>query len=206
MVWPAPEHADEGGPVVVAEGIFATTLIATPDGWCTADSLHPGARVLTFDGGAQRLTGHHILPFAQAPTSFWPLLVPSWAMDNRDEIILLPEQKVLIEADLAEDLYGDPFALIPARALEGWHGIQRCRPPEAATAVQLRFSRHQVIYASRGLLLSCAGDPLADSDVLATGYASYSLAQAEHLMACLMAEEAGAALRLAEQHRPGATA
>lgn len=206
MIWPEPKHGDEGGPAVVADGIFATTLIATPDGWCQAGSLRPGAHLLTFDGGAQRITGWQIVPFSQTPTSFWPLLIPSWAMDNRDEIILLPEQKVLIEADIAEDLYGDPFALIPARALEGWRGIQRCRPPEAAAAVQLRFSQHQVIYASRGLLLSCAGDPLTDSNWQTTGYASYSLGQAEHLMACLMAEEAGAALHLAEQHRPGATA
>ncbi|MDO8885278.1 Hint domain-containing protein [Pseudotabrizicola sp.] len=201
MVWQEPEQEQQGGPLVVAEGVFATTLIATPGGWRLAGDLRPGTQVLTFDAGTQCVTQVHSLPCDEAPADFWPLRVPCWAMDNRDEVILLPEQKVLIEADVAEDLYGDPFALIPARALEGWRGIERCRPLEVAIAVQLSFARHQVIYASRGVLLSCGADPFADSDWRAVPYSSYSLAQAQHLIACLMAEETGAALRSAEQRR-----
>ncbi|MDP4031307.1 MAG: hypothetical protein Q8P60_00375, partial [Pseudorhodobacter sp.] len=133
---------------------------------------------------------------------FWPVLVPVWALDNRQELVLLPEQKVLIKADVAEDLYGDPFALIPARALEGWRGIARCRPPPMA--LQIRFARHQVIYANGGVLLSCAGEAPAHSDWRAPPpFSSYSLAQAQHLVACLMAEETGAALREAGQRRAG---
>ena len=37
-------------------------------------------------------------------------------------------------ADIAETLYGDPFALIPSQALEGWRGITRWRPPQGAAA------------------------------------------------------------------------
>ncbi|WP_158569173.1 Hint domain-containing protein [Pseudotabrizicola alkalilacus] len=206
MVWPEPEQAEQGGPSVVAEGIFATTPIATPGGWRAAGELTPGAQVMTFDAGCQPVMRALVLAFENAPRGLWPLLVPAWAMDNREELVLLPEQKVLIEADVAEDLYGDPFALIPARALEGLRGIARCRPPPLAVAVQLQFAQHQVIYASRGVLLSCGGDPLADAGWRARAYSSYSLAQAQHLIACLMAEETGVALRMAEQHRPGSRA
>ena len=206
MIWPMPERAELGGPLVVAEGILGTTLLATPEGWLPAGALKPGSQVVTFDSGNQTVTRALRFPLDDLPPAFWPLRIPSWAMDNREELMLMPEQKVLIEADCAEDLYGDPFALIPARALDGWRGIERCRPPPIAAAVQLHFARHQVIYASRGVLLSCAGDAMADSDWQARDYSICSLEQARHLIACLTAEEAGAALRMAEQHRPGSLA
>ena len=203
MVWPEPEGAQQGGPSVVAEGIVGTTPIATPRGWCAAADLFAGAQVMTFDAGCQPVVQARMLDIFDPPRGFWPLHLPAWAMDNRDELMLLPDQRVLIEADAAEDLYGDPFALIPARALEGWRGISRCRPPTVARAVHLQFARHQVIYASRGVLVSCGGDPIADSDWRAAPYSSYSVAQAQHLIACLMAEETGAALRSVAQRRSG---
>jgi hypothetical protein len=129
--------------------------------------------------------------------------VPAWALDNREEITLLPEQKVLIEADVAEELYGDPFALVPAQALEGWRGIARRRPPPTFSVVQLGFASPHVLYASRGLLLSCPGDPFADGGWADQGYCTYSLAQARHLVACMIAEDAGAALSRSRQHQPG---
>lgn len=203
MIWPMSAGAGQDGPSVVAEGILATTPIATPDGWRPAGDLQTGAQVMTFDSGNQTVSQALTLPLEDPPPEFWPLRIPPWAMDNREEVLLLPEQKVLIESDCAEDLFGDPFALIPARALEGWRGIERCRPPPLLAAVQLRFVRHQVIYASRGVLLSCAGDALAESDWQARDYSICSLAQAQHMIVCFMAEEAGAALRRAEQHRQG---
>lgn len=195
MDWREPEDQDEPAVMAVAEGILATTRIATPDGWLPAGSLLPGTPVLTFDNGARAVVTTHFLPLGRTPESLWPLEVPQWALDNREEVILLPEQRVLIEADLAEDLYGDPFALIPAQALEGWRGIARCRPPEGAGAVVLGFERPEVIYASRGLLLSCPGPLMAEQALGEGTHSPYTLAQARHLVACLMAEEVGAALR-----------
>ncbi len=206
MIWHKPEIAERSGPSVVAEGILSSTSIATPTGWRPAGSLVPGTLVLTFDGGPQPVRSAHLAALGGAHPSLWPLLVPAWALDNREELILLPEQKVLIEADIAEELYGDPFALIPAQALEGWRGIARCRPPMGTAAVQIGFDEPQVVYASRGVLLSCPGDPFAEMDWLQSSHSSYSLTQARHLMACMMAEEAGAALRHAGQHQIGLAA
>ena len=206
MVWLGPESTERSGPSVVAEGIVATTPIATPDGWRPAGCLLPGAEVMTFDNGPQRIRSAQILPMGAAHPSHWPLLVPAWSLDNRDDLVLLPEQKILLEADLAEELYGDPFALIPAQALIGWRNIDRWRPPEGAAAVILGFDAPQMIYASRGILLCCAGDPLGETDWQDGLHTSYSLTQARHLVACLVAEEAGAALRVAGQHQIKASA
>lgn len=203
MSWLGLDIAEPAGPSVAACGILATTPIATPGGWRPAGSLAPGSSVLTFDDGVQPVVQAAALPVGDAPSHLWPLLVPAWAMDNRDDIVLLPEQRVLIEADMAEDLYGSCFGLVPAQALEGWRGITRLRPPQATVAVQFAFARPAILYASRGVLLSCPGDPMADADWRDTPYASYTLAQARHLVACLMAEETGAALHAAGQPLPG---
>ena len=203
MVWRRSQIREQAGPSVVAEGIVTTTPIATPDGWRPAGSLVPGSVVLTFDAGPQQVTSAHVMAMGQAYPSHWPLLVPAWALDNRDDLVLLPEQKVLIEADVAEDLYGDPFALISAQSMEGWRGIVRWRPPEGAAVEVLGFARPQVVYASGGVLLSCHGDPFAEGELSEPLHITYSLGQARHLIACLMAEEAGAALREVGQHPLG---
>jgi hypothetical protein len=203
MVWLGPENAELSEPSVIAEGIVSATLIATPEGWRAAGSLGPGARVLTFDHGPQAVVSAHIQPISGVFPSHWPLLVPSWALDNREDLVLLPEQKLLIEADVAETLFGDPFALIPAVAMDGWRGIGRWRPTDGMAAVVLGFAEPQLIYASRGVLLSCPGDPFAVGDWYAPGLAACSLTQARHLIACLMAEEAGAALRKRGQRQFG---
>ena len=203
MVWLGPESRETGGASVVADGIFVTTPIATPEGWRPAGSLFPGAWVVTFDGGNQRVTQAQVLPFGDTPPAFWPLRIPAWALDNREEIILMPEQKILLEADVAEDLYGDPFALIPAQTLEGWRGIGRVRPADGSASVLLGFAAPQVVYASRGVLLSCPADAMTEVDWHQPTYCHYTLAQARHLVACLMAEETGAALREAGQHLTG---
>lgn len=197
-----------GGQSVRADGILSGMPIATPQGWRAVESLVPGDAVLTFEGGAQVLGQVDIHPFDTAttlcPRPFWPLHVPLWALDNRVDILLLPEQVVLIESDAAEDLYGDPFALIPAAALLGYRGIELCRPAEGAQVVRLGFAADQIIYAARGALLSCpalhldlgtgAGRLAAQAD-----YPRLSEPQARALIACLMAEDLGAGLRRAGQ-------
>lgn len=195
MVWMGTERPISSAATVVAEGLFAMTPVATPDGWIAAGDLGPGDMVLTFDNGIQPVEAIYTAPFNEGPSEFWPLRVPAWALDNRDEIILLPQQKILLESDIAEELFGDPFALIPAEALEIWRGIARFKPSASEDVIQLRFDAPQIIYASRGVLLSCAGQDWVREDWGNPGFTDCSTSQARHLVACLMAEEAGATLR-----------
>lgn len=206
MVWMGPDTPARSALPVVAEGLFAATPVATPSGWCPAGDLSPGDLVLTFDDGPQPLNSVYETVIAEPPPALWPLRVPVWALDNRDEILLLPQQRVLIEADQAENLFGDPFALIPAEALEPWRGICRARPLGGEVVVQLTFARPQILYASRGVLLSCAGEDWVALETGPTtqaaswadpGHTVCSPEQSRHLVACLMAEEAGAELAAA---------
>lgn len=203
MVWAKGRNFDlseESWPgAILAEGILSATKIATPDGWVPAATLTAGMTVLTFDAGEQPVASVRLHAMGQAQMALWPLLVPAWALDNREPLLLLPEQKLLVEADCAEALFGDPFALIPAAALEGWRGITRVRPEPNSMVVTLGFDMPQVIYASRGTLMACPGSPLSglvlDGLRNCADYSSFTLAQAQQLVACMIAEETGAVLR-----------
>jgi hypothetical protein len=190
-------EADEGHQVTPRDGIPATARIATPRGWLPAAALHPGQEVLTTDAGAVRLRGLSHARGGSLPRLFWPVCLPPLSLGNRAALVLPPDQRVLVEADVAEDLYGDPLALIPARALVGWRGIAQMPPGAVARIdlVRLAFERPQIVYAEGATLLWCPG-PAEGAEARATlGYVPFPYGQARHLVACLIAEESGRALR-----------
>ena len=158
---PAESGAWDSGPAnsIPAEGIVSGTVIGTGLGWRAVEAIAVGDQVLTFDHGLMPVTGvrreRSGAGARNLPQHLWPLLVPSGAIGNRQALTLLPEQHVMIEADLLEDLYGDPFALLPALALEGWRGVEPLWPPEALDPVTLSFAHPQLVYAAGGSLLLC---------------------------------------------------
>lgn len=192
MLWLDKSRIDDHSAAVVAEGLYALTPIATPEGWVRAGSLVPGAEVLTFDGGPIRIAtvSTHRLD-SRAPRSAWPLQVPSGVLGNTEPAVLLPEQGVMVDSDLAEDLFGEPFVTVPASALDGWRGIIRV-PPLAQTVVKLAFDAPALIYAGGDMIVVCPGLPilsLAHGDV-STSVPPLGPTAARHLVACMMAEEA----------------
>ncbi|MCE6961287.1 Hint domain-containing protein [Cereibacter sphaeroides] len=189
---------------VQVEGVFGGTRIATPEGWRPVEQLRRGDAVLTVDGPPQplRLARHNRIRPAGWPVSLGPLLVPPGALDNRESLLLLSGQHVLLECDLAEVQCGEPFALVPAAALDGFRGIFRVTPPAETVAVSLGFAQEELVYAAGSTLLRCGGTEPAENPVQAMltrarggRSPALSLEQAAHLIACLVAEEAGAALR-----------
>jgi hypothetical protein len=188
----------------VTEGLLAGTPLATPDGWRLVEEIGPGDLVLTFDGGPRRVQAVQSALVEAGrlhwPMSHWPLAVPARVLGNRDRFRLLPDQAVLLDCDLAEDMFGDPFALIPAAALQGWRGIAP-EPPEAREQVVTPvMAEDEVIYAAGGALIWCPGDQPAGLPMAhnprgdRAGYAPLSLASARELVACLIAQDVGAAL------------
>ncbi|MCC6001028.1 MAG: Hint domain-containing protein [Pararhodobacter sp.] len=174
-------HDGSGGSMTVG-GICAGTLVATEMGWLAVQDLRAGDRVVTFDNGmapVQEVAISRLATHAgRLPRAFWPLRVPTKALGNRQEMLLQPEQAVLLESDAAEALYGDPFVLIHAAALEGYHGIKRVAPPAELQIVSLRFRDDQVIYANGMVLIHCpAGAPrfvqTAGEVTMAGGAGSY---------------------------------
>ncbi|AML50223.1 Hint domain-containing protein [Falsihalocynthiibacter arcticus] len=135
-------------------GMISGTRVATQFGWRDVTKIVPGDRVLTLDGGLQVVKAVRHEQVAQIPGDSL-LKVPSLALGNRETVYLLATQDVMIESDAAEDLFGDPFALIPALALEGLRGIQRVAATEELRVVAIEFAQDQVVFANIGALFLC---------------------------------------------------
>lgn len=199
MLWLDQKKFLASQPIAIAEGFFASTPVATPDGWRRAGDLQRGDGVLTFDAGCRPLcdvTQHRIGP-TPSP-AHWPLHVPAGTFGDNTALFLPPEQTVLIESDLAEEIYGEAFVTVPAMALDGWRGCTRAAPPDEVI-VSLTLDSAQLVYAGSDLLLGCAGTPTLSALIGGETPTAVPLgpAAARHLIACMLAEEAGADLRRA---------
>lgn len=150
----------------MASGLISGTRVATNIGWRSVEAIAPGDHALTFDGGMQvvrRITRSVLWSSpSSCPEHLWPLNVPVGALGNQQEMYLLPEQNVMLESDAAEDCFGDPFALIPAAALNGFRGITRVKPHEKIVVYTLHFDQEQVVFACSSALFHCPSDDLLD--------------------------------------------
>lgn len=145
------------GDGTIAEGLLAGTLIATDGGWMPVEDLRRGDRIVTFDHGLQPLRRSSRARLISRPEARQggALVVPAQALGNRRSLLLLPDQAVLMESDRAEALYGDPFTLVPASALEGHAGIRRIDLPSEVEVILLEFENDELVYAEGMVLAHC---------------------------------------------------
>ena len=176
-------------------GMIAGTKVATNLGWAPVETIRDGQQVLTFDGGLQTVVAitRHSLMADQSDVATWPLSVPAGALGNHENMTILPHQSMMIESDTAEDLTGDPFALIPAAALQGFHGISLTRPQEWVEVIQLHFAQDEIVFANIGALFLCRAQSGLLSDSAPTSYDVLPMDQAEDLVDCLALETRNAA-------------
>ena len=143
--------AYDGGLTALTHGLMAGTRVASNLGWRAIEALAVGDMVLTFDNGMQEITEiRRSTVWMDAPDTapaMWPVIVPAGALGNRQELTLLADQGVLVESDAASDMYGDPFAVIPAQSLDGVRGIYRAAPAQQIELIAVYFADEQVIYA-----------------------------------------------------------
>lgn len=172
----------------VTRGLLPQTQIATARGWMPASRLRTGDMVLTFDHGALPLVD--VVSFetdvAASPMEERAVAVPVGALENRSPLVLLPGQGVLIDCDQAEEMFGDPFALVPAAALVGLRGIAEVDMPQDAGLCP-RFAQDQLIYANGAALWLCPG--VARPGPGAPSLAPLPIDAARDLIERLIAEE-----------------
>jgi hypothetical protein len=148
---------DEGSPIT--DGLVAGTLVATATGWQPVEDLRAGDMIVTFDAGMQPLRRITRATLGTRPGDLpriaRPLSLPKGALGNRREMVLLPGQPILIETDRAEELYGDPFTLIPAVALAGHRGIATAVPQDEIEVWFLEFETDQIVYVEGTVLAHC---------------------------------------------------
>ncbi|MCA1776857.1 MAG: Hint domain-containing protein [Loktanella sp.] len=181
----------------IATGLVAGTKVATKMGWRVVEAIAPGDMVLTFDGGMQEVKNvTRQVVWAggdlRDPDS-WPLFVPAGALGNQADMSLMPGQAVLVESDTAEAVFGDPFAMIPAKALDGFRGITPTAPSPRIEVVTLEFAQDEVVFANIGALFFCPAAVDIFSDRAEATYACLTLEQADLLVSFLEEEDMGRA-------------
>ncbi|GGD27405.1 hypothetical protein GCM10011358_09600 [Sinisalibacter lacisalsi] len=189
-------------------GFTVGTRIATDQGWRPVEALAAGDRVLTFDHGAQTIAamtrGKHLAASDSLPAFAAPVDVPAGAIGNDEPMVLMPEQPVLVESDAAEAMRGDPFALLPAKALVGFRGIERFRALRPVEVITLHCENDELVFVDGGaLMLAPSTAPgIAPIDQLDSGgrpapYVTLRGREAEALVAALAKDDS---------RRPKATA
>lgn len=164
-------------------GLLAGTMVDTEFGWRRVESLVPGDRVQTFDGGLRPLTAVQHSEIDQ-PLGMGVNLVnvPAGVLDNCSDINLLAEQRVLLDLAEAEDRFGTPLVLVPAAALEGWNGVT-CRESMAfTTAVSLVFADEEVLFANTGVLLHCPTPDIAEGPEVSGFFTALNFNQSRFLL------------------------
>lgn len=182
--------------VGTSHGLLAGTHVASSLGWRTVDALAIGDNILTFDNAMQPIVEIRRdvkwRDTTAVPDSRWPVRIPTGAMGNRRDLSVLHNQGILVESDAANDPLGDPFAVVPALALEGSRGIHRVAPQHQVEIVTLFFEHDQVIYVEGGTLAYCphAGDLVSDDLGQSAGfYDVLSLHDSAFLVECMVVED-----------------
>lgn len=206
-VWDGACH---GGHAAQTSGLIAGMQVATSTGWRDVAALQEGDKVLTFDEGLQAvrriIKRWTYTDQGRTPAHLWPLFVPAGALGNRSEMTLLPEQAVMVESDAGEAMFGDPFTLMPALALEGYKGIERMRARKPVEVVILHFDREQVVFGNIGALFHCPAEEAVTIAGLMEardqpGYEVMSLTQARMFVDALIDEDAQDSVWMQEEQR-----
>jgi hypothetical protein len=182
-------------------GFVSGIHVASNRGWRAVDTLSVGDKVLTFDHGMQTVVDIQretlFAPEHSLSRSQCPVLVPKGAMNNRKDIWLMPDQGMLVESDVAIDAQGDPFAVVPARALKGLRGIRSAPQLDHLNITTLAFANDEVVYVEGGLLAFCPRPRCILTDAASPGAQLYDVLDmraARSLVECLIDEDAGGAL------------
>ncbi|WP_189799504.1 Hint domain-containing protein [Tateyamaria sp. syn59] len=183
------------GGVMTTRGLLGGTRVATAMGWRAVDALAVGDLVLTFDAGLQPVVEVRRDIFwtadAPVPPAYHCVFVPAGALGNSADLELLPDQGVLVESDAACDAFGDPFAVLSAKSLDGFRGIRRMAPRPQIEVVTLVFADEQVVYAEGGALVHCP-PALRPIDAVGAAHADYDVLPARDaafLVECMKVED-----------------
>lgn len=135
-------------------GLLSGTLVETATGWQAVETLAPGARIQTLDGGLARLL--RLARRTIRPSDELVLIhLPGGCLDACSDLMLLPGQHLLVDTLDDASLGGAPFALVPALALLALDGPRRIRPEAPVEVVTPLFADEEGLYAQSGVLFHC---------------------------------------------------
>lgn len=151
------------GPVRTG-GIAASALVETEGGWRPLGMLARGERVETWDGGLVEVAGvdrRFLWPAASARL----IEVAAGALGNCTAFSVAPDQILMVDDPIVEDVLGAAGVLIRARDLVGLRGVAEVRPAAPVELVTLTLADEELLYLNTGALVLSgiadrAGPPL----------------------------------------------
>lgn len=139
--------SDSIEPIGPTPTLLPGTPIATPERYQTAGSLKRGATVLTHDDGIVPVL-HNVRRMVPARGSFRPIRLRAPYFGLRQDIIVAPDQRLLIDGPEVEYLFGKEAVLVPARHLVNDYAAleEPCGP--TICYAQLLLPRHESLIAA----------------------------------------------------------
>lgn len=124
---------------------LAGTLIETPDGPRTIETLSAGMQVLTLDGGVQdiRWIGRNAVC---GLGKLAPICIRAGALNNRRDLFVSPNHRILLRSGMAELSFGEGDVLVPAKALVNGTTIVRM-PMRRADYLHLMLEEHDLVFS-----------------------------------------------------------
>lgn len=138
-------------------GITAGTRLETIHGPKPVEDIRTGDLIWTFDNGLQevqsiqRESGRSRLNTNGSSSRL--VWIDAGALDNQAPLVLPPNQPILIESDLAEMAFGDPFAVVTADSLIGEAFACFISDGEVFDTYRIKFSLPQLAYCAGGALV-----------------------------------------------------
>ncbi|MGB7270175.1 MAG: Hint domain-containing protein [Albidovulum sp.] len=122
------------------------TLIATSRGEVPVETLGIGDMVLTIDNGYQPIlgVGTRCVP---AHGHLAPVRLHAGAFSNPRDLLVSPQQPVLLRSPEAELLFGEHEVLATARHLINGDTITRAQGAGDAVHVHLLFAKHEIVFS-----------------------------------------------------------
>lgn len=143
----------------LGQGLYGETVLLAAEGPRAVARIAAGDRLMTFDHGLQVVNHVERLAFSRIPVeipeAMWPLRIPVGLFCNAQDRFVAPDQHLLIESDLAEEEYGDPFVLVPARVLAALPQVERVKPSRERVIHRLRFDHPELVVTDGGAVLLC---------------------------------------------------
>mgnify|MGYP003662887510 CR=1 FL=1 len=133
-------HSTMGGSVVC---FAADTMISTAEGRVSIDTLAPGDRVKTRDGGLQPIVwiGQTTVP---AEGDLAPIVIRKGTLGNDEDLVVSPQHAILLDDWRAEFFFGQDEVLVRAVDLLGHDGVYR-KPGGSVTYVHLLLEAHHLV-------------------------------------------------------------
>lgn len=129
------------------------TLIDTPGGPRSVETLRPGDLVLTLDHGSQviRWTRSGDQPLGDAHDDAKPVQIKAGALGHNlpaADLVVSPQHRILVGGGEALRKFFTNQAFVPAKALTSLPGIRHMKGKARITWIHFAFERHEVVTAN----------------------------------------------------------